>query len=92
MLSSYVLLVAINTTYQHTVFGSAVVVCICLVVVVIIYVIPYECKNFRFILNFAFKPEPCIDHIKVSDKFENTGYLDNDLQGQIGLETSKIWF
>ena len=39
-------------------------------------------------MNFTFKLEPCIDHIKVSDEFE-IGDLDLDLQGQIGPETSK---
>ena len=78
------------TRGRHIVFGSVVVVCVMVViVVVVVYVIPCEHDNFGGALNFIFKIEPCIDHIKVLDEFE-TGDLDLDLQGQIGLETSKI--
>ena len=45
------------------VFGS--------VVCVIVYVSPCECNNFLIILNFTFKLEPCINHIKVSEEFKN---------------------
>ena len=63
------------------VFGSIV----CVGVVVVICVIPCEhFEAFRILL------EPCFDHIKVSDESSKTGDLDLDLQGQIGLETSRI--
>ena len=48
-------------------------------VVFIFCVIPCERYNFLGVLNFNFKLEPFIDHIKVSDAFE-TGDLDLDLQ------------
>ena len=46
---------------RHIVFGSVFVVC----------VISCERDNFCGVFNFTFKLEPCIDHIKVSDEFEN---------------------
>ena len=64
------------------VFGSVIVICF-------VCVIPCEHDNFLGVLNFIFKLEPYIDHIKVSDEFE-TGDLDLDLQGQVAFETSKI--
>ena len=39
--------------------------------VCVVCMIPCECNHFWVVLNFTFKLEPCIDHIKVSDKFEN---------------------
>ena len=53
---------------RHIVFGSVVVGVIC---VVVVCVIPCEHNNFRGILNFIFKLDPGIDHIKFSDEFEN---------------------
>ena len=40
-------------------------------VCVVVCVISCEHDNFRGVLNFIFKLEPNIDHIKVSDEFEN---------------------
>ena len=46
---------------RHIVFGCVVVVC----------VIPCELYNFGGVLNFIFKLEPYIDHIKVLDELKN---------------------
>ena len=69
--------------------GGDIIIVFCSVVV-IVCVIPCEHNNFWDVLNFIFKLEPCIDHIKVSDKFENYDDLHLDLQGQTGVETFKI--
>ena len=39
--------------------------------IVIVCVIPCEHDNFWDVLNFTFKLERYIDHIKVSEEFEN---------------------
>ena len=52
-------------------------------------VIPCEHDNLTH-LNFAFKLEPCLDHVKVSEELK-PGVLDLDLQSQIGLQTYKIF-
>ena len=70
---------------RHIVFGSVVVI----IGVVVVCVIPCQHDNFWGVLNFTFKLEPCIDHIKASDEVEAID-LDLDLQGQIVLESYKI--
>ena len=52
---------------RHIVFGSVVIAVVC----VVVCVISCEHDNFCGVFNFTFKLEPCIDHVKVSDKFEN---------------------
>ena len=47
---------------RHIVFGSVVVI------IVIVSVVPCEHDKFRIVLNFTFKLEPCINHLKVSGK------------------------
>ena len=64
-----------HKTVEPFVFGFVVGVSI----VFVFCVIPCERHNFWGILNFTFKLEAFIDHIKVSDTFE-TGDLDLDLQ------------
>ena len=55
-----------HPTWERHCFGSVGGVVVC--VVCVVYVIPCERDD---VLNFTFKLEPSIDHMKVSDEFEN---------------------